>query len=154
MAEPSEDVAPGSPPRVGARQLAIHGGLFVVTCATTYWANGAAFAATLMTILLCHEMGHYLLARRHRIEVSLPYFIPLPPMISFGTLGAVIKMNAPIRDRNQLIDVGADGPIAGLVVAIPSVFGYNFLLGNVKTMITELENYASTLADRIELEAK
>jgi membrane-associated protease RseP (regulator of RpoE activity) len=64
-----------------------------------------------MTILLCHEMGHYLLARRHRIEVSLPYFIPLPPMISFGTLGAVIKMNAPIRDRNQLIDVGAAGPI-------------------------------------------
>jgi len=44
--------------------------------------------------------------------------------------------------------------IAGLVVAIPSVFGYNILLGNVKTMITELENYASTLADRIELEAK
>jgi len=44
--------------------------------------------------------------------------------------------------------------IAGLVVAIPSVFGYNYLLGNVKTMITELENYASNLADRIELEAK
>jgi biopolymer transport protein TolQ len=44
--------------------------------------------------------------------------------------------------------------IAGLVVAIPSVFGYNILLGHVKTMITELENYASTLADRLELEAK
>lgn len=72
-----------------------------------------------MTILLCHEMGHYVLARRHGIDVSLPYFIPLPPQISLGTLGAVIRMNQPIADRNQLIDVGAAGPLAGLVAAIP-----------------------------------
>ncbi len=107
--------------RLGPKQLAIHAGLFVATCATTYVAGGAAFAATLMTILVCHEMGHYVLARRHGIDVSLPYFIPLPPTVSLGTLGAVIKMRAPIRDRNQLIDVGAAGPIAGLVVAIPAL---------------------------------
>ena len=108
-------------PRSPARDLALHLGLFVATCLTTWWGQGVAFAATLMTILVCHEMGHYVLARRHRIDVSLPYFIPLPPQISLGTLGAVIKMRSPIRDRNALIDVGAAGPIAGLVVAIPAL---------------------------------
>jgi membrane-associated protease RseP (regulator of RpoE activity) len=72
-----------------------------------------------MTILICHEAGHYLVARRHGVDVSLPYFIPMPPGISLGTLGAVIRMRSPIVDRNQLIDVGAAGPLAGLVVAIP-----------------------------------
>ena len=113
-----DEVAAG-PRRLGVREVAIHGGLFAATCVTTYLFGGVAFAATLMTILVCHEMGHYVLARRHGLDVSLPYFIPLPPMVSLGTLGAVIKMRAPIRDRNQLIDVGAGGPIAGLVVAIP-----------------------------------
>lgn len=113
------DVRPAG--RLGPQQLALHAGLFVATCFTTYLSGGPAFAATLMTILVCHEMGHYVLARRHGIDVSLPYFIPLPPMVSLGTLGAVIKMRAPIRDRNQLIDVGAAGPIAGLVVALPAL---------------------------------
>ncbi len=116
-----DDPAAPAAPRPRWLQLTIHVGLFVATCITTYLAGGAAFAATLMTILLCHEMGHYLLARRHGIEVSLPYFIPLPPMVSLGTLGAVIKMRAPIADRNQLLDVGAAGPLAGLAVAIPAL---------------------------------
>lgn len=98
---------------------ALHLGLFVLTCATTYWAGGPAFAATLMAILVCHEMGHYIAARIHRIDASLPFFIPLPPQISLGTLGAVIRMRRSIADPNKLIDVGAAGPIAGLVVAIP-----------------------------------
>lgn len=103
------------------RQLAPHVALFVVTCGTTWWAGGTAFAATLMSILVCHEMGHYVAARRYGLDVSLPYFIPLPPMISLGTLGAVIRMRAPIRDRNQLLVVGAAGPLAGLVVALPAL---------------------------------
>lgn len=102
-----------------ARDLAIHVGLFLATCVTTYLAGGAAFAATLMTILVCHEGGHYVYGRRHGVPVSLPYFIPLPPKISLGTLGAVIRMDQPIADRNKLFDVGASGPLAGLVVAIP-----------------------------------
>lgn len=119
--------APSSPPGdrarspITRRDVAIHLGLFVATCATTILSSGVVFAATLMTILVCHEMGHYWMARRHQLDVSLPYFIPLPPMISLGTLGAVIKMRAPIRRRDALIDVGAAGPIAGMVVAIPAL---------------------------------
>lgn len=104
-----------------ARQYAIHAGLFVATCITTWLAGGPAFSATLMSILVCHEMGHYVAARRYGLDVSLPYFIPLPPFITLGTLGAVIRMRAPIRDRNQLLVVGAAGPLAGLVVAIPAL---------------------------------
>jgi membrane-associated protease RseP (regulator of RpoE activity) len=104
---------------VSNRTAAIHVGLFAACCATTWWAGGPAFAATLMTILLCHELGHYVMGRRRGVEVSLPYFIPVPPQVTLGTLGAVIRMRKPISDRNALFDVGAAGPIAGLVVAIP-----------------------------------
>ena len=113
-----------------APRLHLHLLLFVLTCGTTFVAGaqlagsfdvraGVQFAGTLMTILLCHEMGHYIVARRHQLDVSLPYFIPLPPFVSLGTMGAVIRMRRPISDRNQLIDVGAAGPLAGLVAAIP-----------------------------------
>lgn len=101
------------------RDVAIHGGLFVACCITTTVFNSLAFGATLMAILTCHEFGHYIVARRRGVDVSLPYFIPLPPGISWGTLGAVIRMDKPIADRRALFDVGAAGPIAGLVVAIP-----------------------------------
>ncbi len=105
--------------RAAARTAAIHGGLFAAACVTTYLANDLVFAATLMAILTCHEMGHYVVARRRGVDVSLPYFIPLPPQISLGTLGAVIKMKSPITDRDALLDVGAAGPLAGLAVAVP-----------------------------------
>jgi len=109
------------------RAAALHLGLFVACCATTWWAGyrqggtvgGLAFAGSLMGILVCHEAGHYLAGRRHGVPVSLPYFIPLPPQISLGTMGAVIRMDQPISDRNALFDVGASGPVAGLAVAIP-----------------------------------
>jgi membrane-associated protease RseP (regulator of RpoE activity) len=101
------------------RKLWIHAGLFVAACGTTTWLNGPAFSATLMGILLCHELGHYIVGRHHGVPVSLPYFIPLPPGISLGTMGAVIRMDKPISDRAALFDVGAAGPIAGLLVAIP-----------------------------------
>jgi membrane-associated protease RseP (regulator of RpoE activity) len=108
-----------SAPRLTPRDLAVHVGLFAAACVTTWLSGGVAFAATLMGILLCHEMGHYVVARRHGVDVSLPYFIPMPPYLTFGTLGAVIKMKQPIGDRDALLDVGAAGPLAGLVVAVP-----------------------------------
>jgi membrane-associated protease RseP (regulator of RpoE activity) len=101
------------------RDIAIHVGLFAACIVTTWLAQGPIFSATLMGILLCHELGHYVVGRIHKVDVSLPYFIPLPPYGTFGTLGAVIKMTKPIEDRNALFDVGAAGPIAGLIVAIP-----------------------------------
>jgi membrane-associated protease RseP (regulator of RpoE activity) len=92
--------------------------LFVTCCVTTTLVGGPAFGATLMGILLCHEAGHYIVGRLHGEDVSLPYFIPMPPFLTLGTLGAVIRMRKPIRERKKLFDVGAAGPVAGLIVAI------------------------------------
>jgi membrane-associated protease RseP (regulator of RpoE activity) len=80
--------------------------------------EGIPFAFTLLAILGTHEFGHYFAARRHGVAVTLPYFIPMP--LSFvGTFGAFIQLRSPVRNRNQLLDVGVAGPLAGLVVAIP-----------------------------------
>jgi membrane-associated protease RseP (regulator of RpoE activity) len=81
--------------------------------------SGWAFALPLMAILLVHELGHYVAARIHGVPASLPYFIPMPILSLFGTMGAVIAMKGRIRSRNALLDIGAAGPLAGLVVAIP-----------------------------------
>jgi membrane-associated protease RseP (regulator of RpoE activity) len=81
--------------------------------------RGWSFAVPLLAILLAHEFGHYIAARLHRVPASLPYFIPLPILSPFGTLGAVIAMPERIRSRNALLDVGAAGPLAGMVVALP-----------------------------------
>jgi membrane-associated protease RseP (regulator of RpoE activity) len=113
---------------VRSREALLHGGLFVAACITTTvtgylenrsLAEGLAFGGTLMGILLCHELGHYVVARKRGVDASLPYFIPLPPFVSLGTMGAVIRMRTPIADRAALFDVGAAGPVAGLIVAIP-----------------------------------
>ncbi len=77
---------------------------------------GIPFSATLLTILLAHEMGHYLACRYYGVRATLPFFIPAPTLI--GTLGAVIRIRAPIRSRAALFDVGIAGPIAGFVVAV------------------------------------
>ena len=85
--------------------------------------DGLPFAATLLGILGTHEFGHYFTARAYGASVSLPYFIPAPPpLFLFGTLGAVIRMRSPARDRNSLFDIAAAGPLAGLVVAIPALW--------------------------------
>lgn len=77
------------------------------------------FAFPLLFILGVHEMGHYVAARWHGVKVTLPFFIPLPLFGSLGTLGAVIFIKSPFRNRKQLFDVGIAGPLAGLLVAIP-----------------------------------
>jgi len=116
--------------------------LFLLTCASTllagselwldldYWnthgalpadfsllgrlARGLFYAVPAMTILLCHEMGHYLQARRYGVQTSLPLFIPMP-IGPIGTLGAVIGMRSHMGDRRALFDIGITGPLAGLV---------------------------------------
>ncbi len=84
--------------------------------------EGIPFSFTLLAILGTHEFGHYFTARAYGASVSLPYFIPAPPPLLFGTLGAIIRMRSPARDRNSLFDIAAAGPLAGLVVALPALW--------------------------------
>jgi membrane-associated protease RseP (regulator of RpoE activity) len=79
--------------------------------------RGIPFSFALMAILLSHELGHYLVAKKHGMNVTLPYFIPAPSFI--GTFGAFIKMRSPAKDRRMLMDIGAAGPLIGVVVSIP-----------------------------------
>jgi membrane-associated protease RseP (regulator of RpoE activity) len=127
---------------IKTRRWLTHGSLFAVTFLTTtvagsIYANnsldalmtlrldpiihfllrGWLFSVPLMAILVTHEMGHYLAGRRHYLDVTPPYFIPAPPPV--GTFGAFIRIRSPIPDRQTLIEVGACGPVAGAVVAIP-----------------------------------
>ncbi|MSP24984.1 MAG: site-2 protease family protein [Myxococcales bacterium] len=92
---------------------------FTITGVLVNVPHGWTFAVPMMSILVCHEFGHYFAARLHRVPASLPYFIPLPLLSPFGTMGAVISMPERIRSRNALLDIGAAGPIAGLVVTLP-----------------------------------
>ena len=82
--------------------------------------RGFPFAASLLSILLAHEFGHYLMGRYHKTSVTLPFFLPLPyPLSILGTLGAFIQMKERPKNKRVLFDIGIAGPLAGLVVAIP-----------------------------------
>ena len=111
--------------------------LFLATVATTVWAGalhqgvnlltepgrfmvGLPYAAALLGILGVHEFGHYFTARRYGVDVTLPYFIPVP--MGLGTFGAFIQMKSLIRSRRAVFDIGIAGPLAGLVVALPALY--------------------------------
>ena len=86
----------------------------------THLHLGIPAAVALLVPLLAHEFGHYLMARRYSLPATLPYFIPLPfPLSPLGTMGAVIRMKGPMLNRKTLLSVGAAGPLAGFVVALP-----------------------------------
>ncbi len=80
---------------------------------------GWPYALGVLLILGTHELGHYFAARYHKVAVTLPFFIPLPLPGTLGTLGAFIQLREPMRNRKVLLDIGAAGPLAGLIVAIP-----------------------------------
>ena len=80
----------------------------------------AVYAIVLMAILLAHELGHYLTCRRYGLSATLPFFIPAPSLI--GTLGAFIKIRSPVNLKRRLFDIGAAGPLAGFVLAVPALF--------------------------------
>jgi len=99
--------------------------IFTVTVAGYIWWAGGDFEKSvyftigLMGILGGHELGHALVARRNRVDATLPFFLPVPPFFAFGTLGAVIFMNSPIPDRRSLFDIGIAGPLTGFILSLP-----------------------------------
>jgi membrane-associated protease RseP (regulator of RpoE activity) len=114
----------------------LHWLLFGLTVITTTWAGaahqgidlarepqrftaGLSYAIGLLLILGVHELGHFYMARRHRMDVTPPYFIPVP--FALGTFGAFIQMRSPAEDRRALFDVAVAGPLAGLVIAVPAL---------------------------------
>jgi hypothetical protein len=83
-------------------------------------APGLWFSIPVLSILGAHELGHYALARRHGMDVSPPFFIPVPPFISLiGTFGAFIRLRSPLLNRAVLLDMGAAGPLVGFALSIP-----------------------------------
>lgn len=122
---------PAPDPEVRARNIAA--ALFLATCTSVFlvrwlrWEEGGlldsatlwnawAFAATLMAVLLAHELGHFAVARSHGFRLSLPWFLPAPILV--GTFGAVIRLRDPPRTRVGLLEMGAAGPLAGAAVVV------------------------------------
>lgn len=103
-------------------------GQSAITSQAFLW-GGLTFALPVMLILGVHELAHYWMSRRYGLEASLPYFIPVPPPLLLGTFGAFISIRQPFTDRKALFDVGAAGPIAGFLVAIPVTLIGMYLAG-------------------------
>jgi len=124
---------------------AINAALFVLTFFTTTvagvaWLNkdpfdltnfrlGLPYSLSLLFILSSHELGHYFASRYHRVDATLPFFIPFPVMegfLNFGTLGALIRTKSPVPTRRAMFDIGVSGPIAGFIASL-AVLVYGFL---------------------------
>ena len=96
--------------------------LFAATFFTTYLAGGFLYAGSLFLILGAHEFGHYYAGVKNGVKTTLPLFIPAPPgLFLFGTFGAMVVIKDPIPDRRVLMEIGAAGPIAGFMVAVPTL---------------------------------
>ncbi len=94
--------------------------LFLLTIVSMTFFVGGEFAAWFLAILMFHEFGHFIAARRSNIDASWPYFLPAPNIL--GTFGAFIQLRSPIRDRIALFDMAVAGPLAGFVVAVIALF--------------------------------
>ena len=97
--------------------------------------QGFWYSGTLIAILGAHEMGHYAFCRRYDVDATLPYFLPMPFLLT-GTLGAVIKIREAFPTRKVLFDIGVAGPIAGFVILVPALF-YGMTISNVVPAPTE-----------------
>jgi len=99
--------------------------------------HGLLFSLPLLAILFTHEMGHYITARHYQVDVSPPFFLPgFPPPFGIGTFGAFIRLRTIVSDRRQLLDIGAAGPIAGFIVAVPILW-----IGLLHSHPTTMENF-------------
>ena len=89
-----------------------------------YYLKGLWYSLAVLGILGCHEMGHYLACRYYGVDVTLPFFLPSPPILPLatGTFGAFIRIRSRIPSRVALFDIGLAGPVAGFVIAVPVLF--------------------------------
>jgi membrane-associated protease RseP (regulator of RpoE activity) len=135
----------------------LHIGLFILTVITTIFAgvqwttgimegpyeftmlkSGLLYSAAIIFIIACHEFGHYFAARYHKVDATLPFFIPFPPIpmfLNFGTMSAVIKTRSPIPSKKAMFDIGIAGPLSGfaaclivLITGFLTLPGVNYLL--------------------------
>lgn len=86
-----------------------------------FWMRGLWYSLTILAILGCHEMGHYVACLHYGVDVTRPYFLPAPLPLT-GTLGAFIRIRSRIPNKIALFDIGIAGPLAGFVVAVPALF--------------------------------
>jgi membrane-associated protease RseP (regulator of RpoE activity) len=91
----------------------------VLTVASVYLTGGPRLTLALISILMAHEMGHYVACRIYGVDATLPYFLPLPVLSLVGTLGAFIRIRAPFPNRRALFDIGIAGPLAGFALCLP-----------------------------------
>ncbi len=98
-----------------------------------YFTVGLPYSISLMFFLSVHEFGHYFAARYHKVDVTLPYYIPFPTFppfsalfLNFGTFGAVIRTRSVVPDRKAMFDIGVSGPIAGFIASL-MILAYGFL---------------------------
>ena len=125
----------------------LHLSLFILTFITTTFAGvewttassgpydfqtilkGLPYSLLILFVITCHEFGHFFAAKYHKVDATLPYYIPLPPImgfINFGTMGAVIKTVSPVRTKKAMFDIGIAGPIAGFIACL-IILIYGFL---------------------------
>jgi membrane-associated protease RseP (regulator of RpoE activity) len=100
--------------------------------------RGLWYSVTILAILGCHELGHYFACRYYDVDASLPFFIPVPFLLT-GTMGAFIRIREPIPSKRMLFDIGIAGPIAGFVVAVPALF-FGLAMSHVVRMPADTSN--------------
>ena len=119
--------------------------LLAATLVTTYLSGGFLFSISLILILGAHEFGHYWASRKNGVHSTLPYFIPAPPVFIAGTFGAFIQIKQTIPNRRVLMEIGSAGPIAGFIVALPTLI-YGLSLSTVSPLLgIEGINFGSSL---------
>lgn len=106
-----------------------------------FWLRGLWYSLTILAILGCHEMGHYIACLRYGVDVTRPYFLPAPLPLT-GTLGAFIRIRSRIPNKIALFDIGIAGPLAGFVVAVPALF-----IGLWLSRVDRLPDDASSLME-------
>jgi membrane-associated protease RseP (regulator of RpoE activity) len=106
-----------------------------------FWLRGLWYSLTILAILGCHEMGHYIACLRYGVDVTRPYFLPAPLPLT-GTLGAFIRIRSRIPNKIALFDIGIAGPLAGFVVAVPALF-----IGLWMSRVDRLPEDASSLME-------